>query len=133
MVLTPDGGALKKMNLPIKLGIGSPIGSGKQWMPWIHIDDLNAAFLHVLRNKIPGKINVCSEVLDNKTFMRAFAKTLNKPFFFPNVPAFVMKLIFGEMSSVLLNGVQVSNEKLLDSGYTLKYPCLKEAFFDLYG
>lgn len=133
MVLTHDGGALKKMILPIKLGIGSPVGSGKQWMPWIHIDDLNAIFLHVLTHKLSGKFNACSEMVDNKTFMQTFAKTLNKPFFFPNVPAFVMKLIFGEMSSILLNGVQVSNKKLLDSGYTIKYPCLKEAFFDLYG
>lgn len=133
MVLTEQGGALEKMKLPIKLGIGSPIGSGKQWMPWIHVDDLNAIFLHVLSKGLEGNFNASSEIIDNRAFMKSFAQCLNKPFFFPPVPAFVMKLIFGEMSSILLNGVQTSNKKLQDTGYKLKFPCLKEALLDIYG
>jgi uncharacterized protein (TIGR01777 family) len=129
IVLSKKGGALPKMANTIKTGFGSSIGSGKQYMPWIHIEDLIGMFRFMFENEtLSGVYNATApEHITNKEFMRTLAKTMSKPFFMPNVPGIFMKLLFGEMSSILLEGSRVSSEKIMNAGYKFKYPDLKGA------
>ncbi|MBK9758377.1 MAG: TIGR01777 family protein [Flavobacteriales bacterium] len=129
VVLACEGGALPKLSAPIRLGLGSALGSGKQWMPWIHIDDLVQAYRTAVEDeRMSGAYNVVApEQPTNAQFMRAVANVLRKPFFLPNVPAFALHLALGELSDVLLKGSRASNEKLVLSGFRLKYPALSEA------
>ncbi len=127
VVLSPNGGALSKMLPAINMGIGSPLGSGNQAMAWIHIDDLVDFFVFAIENHLTGAFNAVSACTSNKNFMQALAKQYKKPFWFPNVPAFILKLIFGEMSTVLLDGVFVSNQKMIDLGFKFKRNQLESA------
>lgn len=131
VVLSSKGGAYPKLSKITKLGLGSGLGSGKQSMPWIHIADLSAIYLHVIEKELNGTYNAVADCPTNKDFMRRMAKCLRKPFFLPNVPAWVMKLLLGEMSTMLLEGVRASNEKLIRTGFTFHYPELDEAFSQL--
>lgn len=133
VVLSKKGGALEKMIPPVKLGIGSAIGNGKQYLPWIHIDDLCSIFIKAIEDaKMQGAYNaVASDYKTNKEFTRILAKVLKKPFWFPNIPTFTMKLMFGEMAIILLNGSRVSSEKIQKAGFKFKYPNLKSALSDL--
>lgn len=129
VVLSKDGGALKRLLPLFKIGLGSAVGSGKQYMPWIFIDDLESVFCEALFNqKFSGIYNaVSSDQITNEQFSRQLAKSLSKPFFVPNVPSFILKLLFGEMANVLLEGSRVSNQKLLQAGFMLKYPLISQA------
>lgn len=133
VVLSKDGGALKKLLPLFNLGLGSAVGSGKQYMPWIHIDDLVTIFYNALFNpQVNGIYNaVSSESTTNYQFSKQLAKTLSKPFFLPNVPSFLLKIVFGEMANVLLEGSQVSNKRILETGITLKYPTISIALEEL--
>jgi NAD dependent epimerase/dehydratase family enzyme len=134
-VLSANGSALKLLLPLFKLGLGSAIGSGKQYMPWIHIDDLVSVFCEALFNpNFKGTYNaVASEHVTNKQFSTQLAKSLSRPFFAPNVSSFLLNLLFGEMSNMLLQGSRVSNQKLLDTGFTLKYPSLSSALNNIAG
>ncbi len=133
VVLTDKGGALKKMSAPFKLGFGAALGSGAQYMPWIHLDDLVQLIHDALFGKLePGIYNaVATEHITNKEFSAKLAQALGKPFFLPNVPALAMNLALGEMAVMLLEGSRVSNEKVLKAGFKLRYPTLKEALTSL--
>ena len=131
VVLDMNGGAMVKMLTPIRWGIGSPIGNGNQQMPWIHAADLSRLFIHVIDHQLSGAINAVSGSVSNKEFSEKLAKTLNKPFWFPSIPSFVMKLVFGEMSSMLLKGLRASNAKIKSSGYVFTFPDLTLALKDL--
>jgi uncharacterized protein (TIGR01777 family) len=131
VVFDKSGGALPRMLGPVKLGIGSALGSGKQHMPWIHAADLVGIFEHIIDKELNGAYNAVAACDTNKEVTRAMAETLNKPFWFPNVPAFMMKLLFGEMASVLLLGLKASNDKIKTTGYTFQFPELKEALKDV--
>ncbi len=111
----------------MKKGIGSALGSGNQMMPWIHAEDLVQMYLHIIENKLEGPFNAVTDASSNKEFMRTIAKVLHKPFWFPNVPAFVMRMMYGEMSIILLNGVKASNEKILQTGFHFKFKQLEKA------
>lgn len=126
VVLSPDGGALQKMTGPVKMGAGAPLGSGKQWMPWISINDLSRMFVHVLENDFPGEVfnAVSPQHINNKDFMKELAKALGKAFFLPNVPSFALKLALGEMATIVLEGSRVSSKKILDSGFEFSDPNL---------
>lgn len=129
VVLSEKGGALKRL-LPIfKAGLGSPIGNGKQYMPWIHLDDMVALIVESLFNPaFEGIYNaVATEHITNAYFSESIAKALSKPYFMPAVPAFAMKLLYGEMAYVLLRGVRASNQRLLNTGFRFKFPELKPA------
>jgi len=134
VVLAAEGGALEKLSQPIKLGFGAPIGSGKQYMPCIHIEDLCRMYLHALENKnINGVYNAVSgEKSTNEELTQAVARTLHKPLWLPNVPGFVMKAAFGEMANILLGGSHVSAEKIKKSGFEFKYPTLRKALEEIY-
>ena len=131
MVLDSDGGALKRMVPIVKIGIGSALGSGKQYSPWIHSYDLAHLFTHVIEKELKGCYNALAGSVTNKLLMKGIATTLNKPFWFPNVPSFALRLLYGEMALMLLNGVRASNQKILDSGFEFKFKELDEALTDV--
>ena len=133
VVLTEKDGALSKMITPVKLGIGSAIGSGKQYLPWIHIDDLCEIYIKAIEDKaMSGAYNaVAPDYVTNKDFTKILASVLDKPFCFPHVPAFLMKAMFGEMSDLLLKGSRVSSDKILKTGYKFHFPDLKSALINL--
>ena len=132
VVLDKEQGALVKIVKPIKFGIGSALGSGKQIMPWVHIDDLTNAFLFSVQNPIKGAFNIVGGNNSNQEFSSSLAKVLNKPFFFPKVPSFLMNLLLGEMSMIVLKGVHVSNQKLVEAGFTFLYTELNATFKAIY-
>lgn len=133
VVLTKKGGALEKMKTPTKFNFGSPLGSGKQYMPWIHIDDLCEIYIKAIEDdSFAGIYNaVATQHANNKEFSKQLANSMGKAFFAPNVPRFMLKLLFGEMANVILEGSRASNEKLLNTGFKFKFPKLKEALDDV--
>ena len=133
VVLSMKGGALKKMSGPIKNYIGSPLGTGKQYVPWVHIEDACRALLHALESKsIQGAYNTAADQhITNAELTKEIARALHKPVIFPRVPGFVLKLFLGEMASMVLEGSKVSNQKLIDTGFTFRFPRLREALEDL--
>lgn len=133
MVLSSEGGALDRLKPIVKKNLASPLGSGKQPMPYVHIDDVVAAICFVIDNKqLDDTYNcIATEIVDNTSFMKALGQQLNKKVWSLNVPKFVMKLAFGKMSSMLLEGVNASNDKLKSEGFTFKYDGLDEALKDV--
>jgi uncharacterized protein (TIGR01777 family) len=135
MVLARDGGALKRLSVPFRFGLGAAMGSGKQWMPWVHIADLVAAYVQTVSDEgMHGAYNVvAAEQPTNNDFMRAVAKALNRPFFLPNVPAFPLRLALGEMSGILLEGSRASGARLLATGMNSSFGSLGMALADTLG
>ncbi|GAB0157038.1 TIGR01777 family oxidoreductase [Chryseobacterium sp. Alg-005] len=133
VVLSEKDGALKKILPPIQYGIGSPLGSGKQYMPWIHVKDICSIYEFALENPtVKGAYNASSpQHTTNENLTKNIAKVLKKPLFMPNVPAFVLRLLFGELADALLKGSRVSSQKIQDTGFTFAYPDLYEALQDL--
>ncbi|WHF52000.1 TIGR01777 family oxidoreductase [Chryseobacterium gotjawalense] len=130
MVLSKEGGAFPMLKKTIDLNMGSAVGSGKQWMNWIHIDDLVNMYVTAVENSaINGKYNaVADETLTNKDFMKKLAKASDK-FFLPlNVPSFILKTVLGEMSSIILEGTRADNKKIKSQGFDFKYSHLDDAF-----
>ncbi|HQH17842.1 MAG TPA: TIGR01777 family oxidoreductase, partial [Smithella sp.] len=128
IVLGKDGGALGQMIPLFKFFLGGPLGSGRQWFSWVHMQDLVEAFIFLLGKKeISGPVNLCSpEPVRNKELGSAIGRVLHRPSFMP-APGFMIKLILGEFGSVLLEGQRVIPEKLLDAGYQFRYPGIDEA------
>lgn len=128
IVLAPKGGALAKMLPPFKLGLGGRIGDGEQYMSWIHLDDLTAAFDFLLTHpELEGVFNGTSPMaVPNKQWTKLLAERLGRPALLP-MPAFVVKLLFGEMSDLLLFGQNVYPKRLLDAGFQFKYNQLRAA------
>ena len=132
IVLARSKGALEKMSLPIKLGLGSPIGTGKQYLSWIHIDDQVGAIIHILNNKLEGTYNlVAPQPVTNREFTKELAVAYNRPLFMPRVPAFVLKIIVGQIANSILGSIKCSSQKLSDAGYPFKHNSLKTALGDL--
>ncbi len=132
LVLAKEGGALPKMTKPIKLGLGAPFGSGKQWQSWIHIDDLAEMFIYVLKNNVKGVVNaVAPNPVTNEDLTKAVAKQVGMPLWLPNIPRIFMQLTMGEMSQILFESQRVCSKKIEDSGFEFKYYNLKSALVDL--
>jgi uncharacterized protein len=133
VVLSKNGGALEKMIIPIKMMIGSPLGSGKQWISWIHIDDICRIFIDAIEHKIEGTINAVSpNPVRNETLTATIAKVLNKPLFAPKVPEFILKTLMGEMAVVALGSCFVKNSKLQnESDFVYQFPTIESALKDL--
>ncbi|HSH64863.1 MAG TPA: DUF1731 domain-containing protein, partial [Bacteroidia bacterium] len=129
VVLSEKGGAFIEMLRPIRLFIGSPLGSGEQYIPWIHIDDICAIYIKAIEDQsMSGVYNAVSpEHVTNRYFTKITAKILGRPLIMPNVPAFLLKFLFGEMASVVLKGSRASCKKLEDTGYVFKYDKLHKA------
>lgn len=134
IVLTEKGGALPQLAQPIKLMAGAPLGSGDQWMSWIHLEDLCRLFLFAIDKKLSGTYNgVAENPVTNAEMTKAVAKQLNKPLILPKVPAFAMKLILGDMAQMVLGGNKVSAEKTIQTGFEFKYKQLETALEEIYG
>lgn len=133
VVLSNNGGALLKLAKTAKTGLGAALGTGKQHMPWIHIDDLISVFmLAVETHKFNGIYNATSpQHLTNKEVTVEIAHAYGKRVIMPNVPKFILKLLLGEMADMVCEGSRVSCEKLLNSGFTFKYPTLSSALKNL--
>jgi uncharacterized protein (TIGR01777 family) len=134
IVLSRQGGALPRLSLPVRLGVGAPLGSGKQYMPWIHMEDLCGIFIHALENpSMEGAYNaVAPEHATNLEFTTRLAGELKRPLWLPHIPAWFMKLLFGEMSVMLLEGSRVSSEKIREAGYQFQFPELSAALNHLF-
>ena len=132
IVLSADGGALAKMALPIKWGVGSALGSGSQWMSWIHINDLSKMFLQTLAEPLIGVFNgVGPKPVTNNDFTKILAEQLNRPVILPKVPAFVLKLMLGEMSILALGSNRAEPVAFLKEGFTFEFAKLSEALKSL--
>ncbi len=134
VVLARDAGASRSLGRIARYGLASPIGSGRQVMPWIHIDDLVNAYLLALNDdRLRGAYNVAApDQPDNRRFMRTLATTLHQPFFMPPVPGFALRLLVGDVADALLKGSRVSCEKLERAGFTPRHRDLREALAHLY-
>jgi hypothetical protein len=132
VVLGSDGGALDKMVLPFRFFVGGPIGTGDQWVSWIHVKDLYRAVLFLVdHSEIVGPVNFTAPVpVTNRDLARAIGKRLGRPTFMP-APAFMMKLVLGEMASVILEGQRVIPRVLLDKGFSFQFHRIDDALKDL--
>ena len=134
VVLAKEGGALMRMLLPFKAFVGGPIGSGKQWFPWIHVADEVAAILWCIdSDALSGPVNlVAPGIVTMKDFAQALGRALHRPALFP-VPAAPLRILLGEMAEVLLDGQRAVPKKLLDSGFRFRFAAVDEALRDLAG
>jgi len=132
VVLGKDGGALAQMLPAFKIGVGGRLGEGRQWFPWIHIDDLAAAIIFLMDNKdISGPVNLCSpNPVRNSELTETLGQVLHRPTLFP-VPKFVLKLKFGEMASVLLESTRMMPGVLTNNKFPFQFPNLENALKDL--
>ena len=133
IVLSREGGALKQMLLPFRLGLGGRIGDGRQWWSWIHIADLVSAVHHILQNdSLRGAVNMTApNPVTNAEFTSALSEALKRPARLP-VPAFALRLLFGELADEgLLASARVMPERLTQSGFHFRFSDLKAALIDL--
>jgi uncharacterized protein len=132
IVLSTEDGALKEMLLPFKLFIGGPLGSGKQWFPWLHIDDVVRIYIHAIDNKnLSDAVNAASpNIVRMKEFAKTLGKVMKRPSLFP-VPEFVLRIVVGEAAGTVVTGQRVSVDKLLNSEYKFGFENLEEALAEL--
>ena len=128
IVLAREGGALPMMALPFRFGAGGRLGDGSQWVPWIHIDDLVALTIAVLRDETySGPVNAASPVpVRNRDLTTVLAGVLHRPAFLP-VPAFALRLALGDLAEELLGSRRVVPKRALDRGYAFAHTSLREA------
>ena len=132
LVLSADGGFLSRLLLPFKLALGGPIGNGRQWMPWIHIDDQIALIDFLLHQKnASGPYNACApKPVRNSEFAKTLGAVLHRPAFMP-MPALALKVCLGELSLLLLGGQKAMPVRLLEAGFTFRFTDLRAALDDL--
>ena len=132
LVLSNKGGALMEMVKPIKMGVGAPFGTGKQWQSWIHVQDLAALYYFAVKNSWQGVYNaVAPNQVTNKELTQEIAKVLRKPLFLPNIPQFVMHMILGEMHELLFASQKVTAQKATDNGFIFQYKTVEKALQQL--
>jgi uncharacterized protein len=132
LVLAPNGGTLKKMLPAFKLGLGAWFGSGKQWFPWIHIEDVCGIIERALENKrMEGAFNATAPgIVTNKNFSKMLGQALHRPVLLP-VPGWVLNILFGEFAAALLGGQRAEPAKAIENGYVFAFPKLDSALTDL--
>lgn len=132
LVLSAEGGFLSRLLLPFKLGLGGPLGNGRQWMPWIHIKDEIGLIDFLLHQKSAGgPYNACApKPVRNREFAKTLGSVLHRPAFMP-MPALALKVGLGELSSLLLGGQKALPARLLEAGYTFEFTDLRAALDDL--
>ena len=132
IILDKNSGALRKMIYPIKHGVGSVLGTGTQWFPWIHIEDLCSMIRHVILNRSSGVFNAVSPThISHFHFMQALAKQLKRKIIIPNTPAIVFKILLGEMSVILLTGTRVSSDKIKGLDFTFRHTDINKTLINL--
>jgi uncharacterized protein (TIGR01777 family) len=132
IILGKGGGALAQMTLPFKFFAGGPLGHGRQWVPWMHVQDLCRAELFLIEHEnIRGPVNFSSPVpVRNADLGKAIGKAVGRPSFMP-APSFMIKLVLGEFGSVILEGQRAIPKVLLDSGFRFQFPTIDEALKNL--
>lgn len=133
VVLSADGGALPQLARPVRWGAGAPLGTGQQYLSWVHIDDVARMFAFALETPtLSGTYNAVGPTpVTNDTFTHVVAEVLDRPYFLPPVPGFLLYLALGEMATVVLGGNRVSSEKIAAAGFTYRYPELTHALSGL--
>lgn len=134
VVLAPNGGIVSRLYLPFKAGLGVIPGTGKQYIPWIHIDDLCNMYLQAINNEdMKGAYNAVSPgYVDFSQFAHEYASALSRKIILPRVPSVILRLAFGEMSKIILEGSRISAQKILDTGFRFQYPSLKDALGEIF-
>jgi len=129
IIFSKEGGALKALVKPIRCGIGSGIGKGNQYMPWIHIKDLCGIFKFIIENEhISGTFNAVSpEQITNIDLTKKIAKILKRKIILPNIPSFIIKGLLGERALLLLEGSRVSPDKIIKNGFKFEYKKIEKA------
>ena len=133
IVLGRGGGALSMMLPAFRYLMGTTIGSGRQWMPWVHEDDLVSIFLFLLNNEgMSGPVNcVAPNPVRNSEFAKILARTLARPLVLPNAPAFLLRTLLGEFANIVLKGQRVIPKRLMESGFSFRFPTLQQALENL--
>ena len=132
IVLSDTEGALPQMQRPVRLHLGSPLGNGKHWQSWIHLEDLGRLYLFVIKNGLEGVYNAASpNPVTNEELMNEIARVEGKKLRLPNVPSFAMKLVLGEMANLALESQLVASQKIQEKGFAFKYVNLGNALQDL--
>jgi uncharacterized protein (TIGR01777 family) len=135
VMLQKNEGALPQMAKPVLMGLGAAFGKGRQWVPWIHWQDVVDMYLYGIENiNLTGVYNMAAPVpVTNKQLMKALAAQLHKPLWPLKVPSFIFKLLLGEMSILVLGSTRVSAQKIENDGFIFKYPILEDALKAIYG
>ena len=130
--LSPKAGVLRRFLFPFRLFVGGPLGSGKQWLPWVHLQDAAGAIRFMIDNPAcNGVYNlVAPQQVTNHQFVKILGKVMHRPSVMP-MPAFALRVLFGEMSIIVLEGQNLSVEKLLKAGFTFQFPNLEPALLNL--
>lgn len=134
VALAKGKGALASMDKPIRLFAGAPLGTGRQWIPWIHIDDLVSLYVRAIEDPlISGAYNACAPFpVTNATLTRVIAKKLHRPVWPFNLPKKILRLILGEMSEIIFISTNTSAQKLLNEDFKFKYTQLEDALTNIY-
>ena len=135
LVLSKNQGALSKMKLPARFGISASFGNGRQYLPWVHIDDLCSIYIQAIQNtNMKGPYNaVAPQHVTNNDFNRSLIGFYRKRFIKTPIPAFILRIVLGEMSDILLEGSRISSDKISSTGYKFRYPELNSALKNLIG
>ena len=132
LVLAQGGGVLATLKIPTQFGLGAAFGSGNQWQSWIHVSDLSKLFLVAASQQWEGVYNaVAPEVVTQTEFIKQLAKGLKRPFFMPPLPRFLIRMMVGEMSTLVLNSQNVSSQKVAATTFDYTFPTLEKALTDL--
>lgn len=132
LVLAQGGGVLATLKIPTQFGLAAAFDSGKQWQSWIHVSDLSKLFLEAASQQWEGVYNaVAPEVVTQTEFIRQLAKGLRRPFFIPPLPRFLIRMMVGEMSTLVLNSQYVSSQKVVNTAFDYEFPSLEKALSDL--
>jgi uncharacterized protein (TIGR01777 family) len=133
IVLSKEGGALKELARPVTWGVGAPLGTGRQMVSWIHMDDLCAMFVQAIQdNNMRGPYNATSpNPVTNRELTQSMARAMGRRILLPPIPSFIMRIIIGEMADLVLFGSSVSCKKIQDAGFIFQYPKLPEALDNL--
>lgn len=132
VVLSKHNGALNEIAKPVRLGLGAPLGTGKQYVSWIHLDDLCAIFIQAVEDEmLRGTYNATAGAVTNRQLTHAIAKSLHRPLWLPAVPGFVLKLFLGEMANLVLSGSNVTSNKIKEGGFSFTFNTLEKALINL--
>lgn len=132
IVLSDKSGALVQMARPIRLGVGAPLGSGGQVISWIHVDDLCGIYLYLMDHDLPGPFNATApHPVTNEELTKAIARQLKRPLWLPHVPAFVLKIVLGQLAEAVLTGSNVSSRKIATAGYSFSFRDVESALRSL--
>ena len=132
LVLAKDGGLLSKLTPPVKFFLGTAFASGKQWQSWIHIDDLSRLFFRAVDDGWEGTFNaVAPNPISQINMIKEIGRTLKRPVFLPNIPAFFLQLFMGERSLLILGSHRVSAKLILSKGFKFQFPYLQPALNDI--